>query len=139
LTSARATATAYHYQQRSLRFLPTHRTAYNELNTDSRSRTGTSPDVARTTTERSRGRDKSPPMTAVHTRAPLEVLSMSAAQRPQAWRKTARQFLDEDDEPPAKRSKVESVPTSNGATKATASRSVASRPKKAKKCMYHWH
>lgn len=105
-------------------------------------RTRSSPDLDRVflqSPDLEEGRDKSPPMTAVHSRAPLEVLSMSAAQRPQARRKTARQFLDEDEEPPAKRSKVESVPTSNGVTKATSSKGVASRPKKAKKCMCNWH
>ncbi|KIW03699.1 uncharacterized protein PV09_05014 [Verruconis gallopava] len=70
-------------------------------------------------------------MTAIHSRAPLEVLSMSAAQR-QSRRKTTRHLFDDDDEPPAKRSKVETETVSNAASAQSTSRIAAAKPKKAR-------
>lgn len=76
-------------------------------------------------------RDHWPSMTAVHSRAPLEVLSMSAAQRP-SRRKTMRQFFDDDEEPPAKRSRVEPVAVSNATSKQIPGKSAAAKAKKAR-------
>jgi hypothetical protein len=62
---------------------------------------------------------------------------MSAAAQRQARRKTARHLFDEDEEPPAKRSKVESVPITNGAGKTMVSgKGATARTKRAKTCTY---
>jgi hypothetical protein len=78
-------------------------------------------------------RDVELSMTALYSRSPLQVITMQSTQRP-TRRKTTRHLFDDEDEPPAKRSKLDANTAVNGASKQASAKAPAPKPKKAKKC-----
>jgi hypothetical protein len=76
-------------------------------------------------------RDAGPPMTTLYSRSPLQPLTMSSSQRP--TRRKTRHTFDDDEAPPAKRSKVDVAAVSTGAVKSVngKTKSVASKRSKA--------
>jgi hypothetical protein len=75
-------------------------------------------------------RDAGPSMTALYSRSPLQLLTMSSSQRP--TRRKTRHTFDDDEEPPAKRPKADIATTSNGAAKSVNGKPKTAAPKRSK-------
>ncbi|QDS77368.1 hypothetical protein FKW77_005632 [Venturia effusa] len=77
-------------------------------------------------------RDAGPPMTSVYSRSPLHLINMQSTQRP-SRRRTTRHLFNDEDEPPAKRSKLEENTAANGGPKQANGKAPASKVKRPKR------
>ncbi|KAF2432479.1 hypothetical protein EJ08DRAFT_609293 [Tothia fuscella] len=70
-------------------------------------------------------------MTTLYSRSPLQLLSMSTSQRPATRRKTRHTF-DDEEEPPAKKSKIDNAANANGVSKTAPAKSNGAAKKRSK-------
>lgn len=77
-------------------------------------------------------RDAGPPMTSVYSRSPLHLINMQSTQRP-SRRRTTRHLFNDEDEPPAKRSKLEENTAANGGSKQANGKASAPKAKRPKR------
>lgn len=78
-------------------------------------------------------RDAGLPMTSVYSRSPLQLINMQSTQRP-SRRRTTRHLFNDEEEPPAKRSKLEGNTAANGTGKQANGKAPAPRAKRQKRC-----
>jgi hypothetical protein len=76
-------------------------------------------------------------MTSVYSRSPLQLINMQSTQRP-SRRRTTRHLFNDEEEPPAKRSKIEGN-TANGTDKQANGKALAPRAKRQKRCRLATH